>query len=158
MALASTDDRAATAASPFLWPLALARQWSALFNLAPQVLTQPINPGWTLGNVINISEDNSHAPDTEREIVTRHSYGRELGRIMDALSVVVDSGVLDETRLDDCERERLDEFRALARDIEGIKTRAALKRVERIAQDLAYLQRRHPDEYARAQALLSRSG
>ena len=82
---ASTDTADTLLASPFLWPLAAARSWSSLMNLAPQFLSQPINPGWTLGSVINITENNSSAPDTEREVLSHHSYGRQLGRIIDAL-------------------------------------------------------------------------
>jgi hypothetical protein len=40
---------------------------------------QPINPGWTFGNLISVTEQNSSAPDTEREIVaTETERGRHV--------------------------------------------------------------------------------
>lgn len=56
---------------------------------APQNFVQPILPGWVLGSVTNITEQNSSAPDTEREIVSKYSYGRQLGRVMDALALLI---------------------------------------------------------------------
>jgi hypothetical protein len=141
-------------ASPFLWPLAAARNWSTLFGLAPQFLSQPINPGWTLGPVVNITENNSSAPDTEREVLAHHSYGRQLGRIIDALSVVIDETRPDRAELEPAQRECLDEFTKLAGEIRKIKEGEALKRVERIARDLAFLKAKHPDEYRKVQSLL----
>ena len=154
----STDDAALMLSSPFLWPFAAAKNWASLFNLAPQSLTQPINPGWTLGNVINVTENNSRAPDTEREIVSRHSYGRQLGRIMEALLVVLDNGAVDKRKLSAADQQRVADLRALAHDIDELKSREAIKRVERIVADLAYLQDRHPKVYARAQQLLKTGG
>ena len=60
---------------PWPWPPA-----------APQSLVQPINPGWSL---INVTYNNSSAPAIERDVLQQHSYGRQIGRLMDALSVLV---------------------------------------------------------------------
>jgi hypothetical protein len=46
---------------------------------------QPINPGWTFGNVVNVTEANSSSPATERAIVAEQSYGRQLGHVIEAL-------------------------------------------------------------------------
>lgn len=147
---------AALLASPLAWPLEAARQWSLWLGLAPQNLFQPINAGVTLGGVINITEHNSSAPDTEREVLDHHSYGRQLGRIMDALSVVLDKGLPDKKNLSADEFRRVERFFELARNIDEIKSREALKRVRRIAGDLAFLKERYPAEYAQAQAALTR--
>ena len=56
---------------------------------APQTLVQPILPGWVFGSVTNVTEQNSSAPETEREIIAAQSYGRQLGRVMDALAVLI---------------------------------------------------------------------
>ena len=64
-------------------PAAWLRSWSAAF--APQNLAQPILPGWTF----NINSNNSSSPQTEAEVLQHHSYGRQLGRIADALAVLV---------------------------------------------------------------------
>jgi len=154
--MATTDDNNALLASPLLWPLAAARNWSTLMNLAPQVLNQPILPGLTLGPVINITENNSSAPETEREVLQHHSYGRQLGRIIDALSVVIDKAVPDTAKLPEAQRECLQEFADMSGEIRKIKEGEALKRVERIARDIAFLRDKHPDEYKKLQALLER--
>ena len=51
----------------------------------PGTLVQPILPGWTL----NLNSNNSTAPRTEVDIVAKHSYGRQIGRISDALRVLL---------------------------------------------------------------------
>src|SRR4051812_6889679 len=48
--------------------------WQAIWRGTPESLTQPILPGWTF----NINSNNSSAPETEVEVVARHSYGRQL--------------------------------------------------------------------------------
>src|SRR6185295_9985196 len=127
---------------------AAARNWSALMNMAPQNLNQPI----TLGGIVNITENNSSAPDTEREVLAHHSYGRQLGRIIDALSVVIQETVPDPARLKPQQRECLADFKQMSGEIREIKEGEALKRVERIARDLAFLKDKHPDEYRKVQA------
>jgi hypothetical protein len=148
----STTDNQALLASPFFWPLAAARNWSALMNLAPRFLNQPI----TLGGVVNITDNNSSAPATEREVLAHHSYGRQLGRIIDALSVVIDETLPKDT-LTKAQRDCVADFETMSHEIRAIKEREALKRVERIARDIAFLKEKHPDEYRKVQALLSRS-
>jgi hypothetical protein len=149
----TATDTNALLASPFFWPLAAARNWSALMNLAPQNLNQPI----TLGGIVNITENNSSAPDTEREVLAHHSYGRQLGRIIDALSVVIQE-TLPKDQLTKAQRDCVDDFTTMSGEIRAIKEHEALKRVERIARDLAFLKDKHPDEYRKVQALLARSG
>src|SRR5918993_3209381 len=51
--------------------------------LAPSQLSQPINPGWSFGNLI-VNESNSSAPSTELAIVAEESYGRQMGKLLDA--------------------------------------------------------------------------
>ena len=56
--------------------------WSA----AP-VFSQPILPGWT----INVNSNNSTSPSTEGLVVSKFSYGRQLGQISDALAAIIDT-------------------------------------------------------------------
>ncbi|MBO9709250.1 MAG: hypothetical protein J7521_13670 [Caulobacter sp.] len=62
--------------------------------LAPQQLTQAINPwSWTFGNVslFSINLGKSAAPGVEARVLDEvGSYGRQLGRIGEALSVIID--------------------------------------------------------------------
>jgi hypothetical protein len=74
---------------PTEWFAWWSRLWREMYvqaipvpSLAPQVLTQPILPGWLAGNNINVTEENSSSPETEREIVAKYSYGRQLGRVI----------------------------------------------------------------------------
>ena len=139
--LPSTDNALPWLSWPWHWPA-----------LAPQSLTQPINPGWSFGPVINVSSANSSAPDTEREIVSRHSYGRQLGRLMDAVELL-----LDERGSKAKPDSRAEGVRELRREIEAIKLAAARRRVEALRADLALLKRADAGEHARIVAELRRA-
>ncbi len=58
----------------------------APWSVAP-VFSQPILPGWT----INVNSYNSNSPRTEGLVVSRFSYGQQLGRIADALAAIVET-------------------------------------------------------------------
>jgi hypothetical protein len=125
----STD----TAWDPASWM----KQWSTAMALAPNTLVQPILPGWTV-NLFN-----SSAPQTEAEVVQRHSYGRQLGRISEALAVLVAERDADRTD------QRFDDFRAMKDQIDEIKGGNVVARVERLLSDLDRLKRSEPEVYAR---------
>jgi len=55
------------------------------FASAIPSFSQPILPGWTL----NIDSNNSSSPRTEGLVVSKFSYGRQLGQISDALEAVI---------------------------------------------------------------------
>jgi hypothetical protein len=102
---------------------------------------QPINPGWTFGN-ISVTEQNSSAPDTERDIVATESYGRQLGRVIDAVAELI-----AEQPQSLQEKPALHKLIELRDEIEKIKTRAAARRLEHVTADLARLKRNHAQEY-----------
>ena len=54
------------------------------WGIAP-AFSQPILPGWT----INVNSNNSTSPRTEGLVVSKFSYGQQLGRISDALEAIV---------------------------------------------------------------------
>ena len=115
-------------------------QAAPLPSLAPQALSQPILPGWLFANSINVTEENSSSPQTERDIVTRYSYGRQLGRIVDVLGELIErwpGGVPDDPSVQ--------RFAELRDDIETIKTQGIIRAVS----ELAEMKQRNPDEYAR---------
>jgi hypothetical protein len=56
----------------------------AAWSVAP-VFSQPILPGWTIVNNFN-----SGSPRAESMVVSRFSYGRQLGQICDALAALID--------------------------------------------------------------------
>jgi hypothetical protein len=132
---------------PTEWFAWWSRLWREMYaqaipfpSLAPQVLTQPILPGWLVANNINVTEENSSSPETEREIVTKYSYGRQLGRVIDVLGDLIETwpgGAPDDPSVQ--------RFAELRDDIEGIKA----ERIVRAISDLAEMKQRNPAEYER---------
>jgi hypothetical protein len=146
------NDRAAMQAwtDAALAPWQLWLQTMQSLALAPRNLTQPINPGWTFGNLIQVTEQNSSAPETESQIVSRHSYGRQIGRLMDAVELLLE-------RADDDVRNdaRARDFDALQRDVEAIKRAQAAARLHRLRDELVALQRDQPEAWRELRALLN---
>ena len=116
---------------------------------APQTLSQSILPGWVFGSVVNVTEQNSSAPDTERQIVAKQSYGRQLGRIMDALIVLIEEQEKQGRKL-----KAFDDLRELAQEINTIKIKAAAKNLDDVIADLATLKENQPKEYDRVASTL----
>ena len=116
---------------------------------APQNLVQPILPGWVLGSVTNITEQNSSAPDTEREILAANSYGRQLGRIMDALVVLIARLPREEQK-----DKAFKAFTEIHDQINDIKVKAAARRLDSVIADLATLKEAKPEEFKRLAATL----
>lgn len=114
--------------------------WPWPFNLAPNALDQSILPGWSL---ISITENNSSAPDTERRILAQDSYGRQIGRIMDALEALI-----EERPKGAPEKDAFTDFEALRKRVDKAKRQAATDRLGRIGDDLALLKTEDPKAYA----------
>ncbi len=130
--MASTD-------TPAWDPASWLKQWSAAMQLAPNTLVQPILSGWTL----NVNAFNSSAPQTEADVLQRHSYGRQLGRISDALEILV------QARDPKAADERFDDFRRMKAEIDTIKAGNAQERVTRLLADLDLLKVLEPEAHAR---------
>lgn len=114
------------------------RSWQSLWR--PDQLVQPILPGWTF----NVNSNNSTAPGTEADVVARHSYGRQLGRISDALELLVKerpARMPKDTRIDD--------FLTMKHEIDAIKRDAAAARIEQMSSDLALLKVQDDKRYER---------
>lgn len=124
----------------------------ALSPFAPQSLVQPILPGAMFGNVISITERNSASPETERDIATEVSYGRQLGKVIDALAALIadrpgGAGT----------HEALGDLLALRAKIERTKQASMERRVERLESDLLWLKEKQPEQFKRIAALLATS-
>ena len=98
-------------------------------SLAPEKLWQAINPlsiyqpGAQFG-FFNINLGQTPRPDVEQEILERvGSYGRQLGRIGDALEVLLDHLKLD--NLTDGERDTLTILRGQLAEVRKVKKGAA---------------------------------
>ena len=78
-----------------------------------------------------MTEENSSSPETEQEIVASHGYGQQLGRILDAVNEVIaerPAGAPDAQSIRD--------FREPRQDVDEIKVRSEVKRVEQAIVDL----------------------
>lgn len=107
------------------------RPWMSA-SLAPQKLWQAINPGWSFGNV-TINEQNSSAPQTEQAILAEESYGRQIGKLLDAVSELV------KAQPDAKTNKTYKDIAALKTKVDGIKQRAAANRIDRLRRDLELL-------------------
>lgn len=97
-------------------------------SLAPQQLWQAINP-WTFDQsgarfgLINIDLGTTPRPDVEQRVLDEvGSYGRQLGRIGDALGVLLDHLKLE--GLAPNERDALDVLRGQLAAVRQVKARA----------------------------------
>lgn len=117
------------------------RPWlSAAF--APQKLWQSINSGWSFGN-ITINEQNSSAPQTEQTILAHESYGRQIGKLLDAVNELV------KTQPDRDANKAFVEISNLAERIDRIKHEAAVDRIQHLRHDLELLRASdRPDDQA----------
>jgi hypothetical protein len=113
-----------------------------LMNWAPRRLDQPILPGWQFGNLV-INYANSSSPEAEREIVSAHSYGRQIGRLMDAICVPIEKS---EDKA--AGAKKLRDLVALHAEIEDIKLKAAASKVGMLRRDLEMIRDKSPNEYA----------
>ena len=118
------------------------RPWTSS-SLAPDKLWQPINPGWSFGNV-TINERNSSAPQTEQAIVAEESYGRQIGKLLEAISALID------TQPDRATNKAYTDIAALKDRIDAIKCRAAATRIDQLKRDLELLRESDPAAYARS--------
>jgi hypothetical protein len=130
-----------TAMAPDEWM----RAWQSMWRVAPDNLAQSILQGWTL----NINSNNSTAPQTEVEVVAKHSYGRQLGRMSDALELLI-----VERHGRTPEDKRFAEFLTMKQEIDRVKQDAAAARVERIVKDLALLKAQNQEQYVRLREAL----
>ncbi|MFO1323627.1 MAG: hypothetical protein U1F15_06145 [Burkholderiales bacterium] len=116
------------------------RTWQAAWRPAPDNLVQPILPGWTF----NINHGNSTAPETESQVVAKHSYGRQLGRMSDALQFLIEERHGKSPKI-----KPFADFLSMKREIDEIKRDAAAARVEQLAKDLALLKAEDREAFER---------
>src|SRR5918993_4116338 len=100
--------------------------------LAPSHLSQPINPGWSFGNLI-VNESNSSAPSTELAIVAEESYGRQMGKLLDAVYE------LSRERPGAGSNPVFREIADLRDKVERLKREAAAERIDQLRRDLELL-------------------
>lgn len=87
-------------------------------SLAPQRLWQSVLPGWIFAQTVNITNQNSSSPETERAILAQQSYGRQLGKVIDAVDVLIKART---SNIDEKDQELLDQLHKLRHGIDAIK-------------------------------------
>jgi hypothetical protein len=137
---------------PDLWRSVFESWRSPWLGLSPQQLQQPINTGWTFGNVL-VTAQNSTSPEVEQAVVLRHSYGRQIGRLLDAVAALVELTGADGKWKDD---PRIKAFVDMAAEVEAIKARARHSRLERLREDLEALAREDPEGFAELNRTVAR--
>ena len=110
---------------PFMWP----------FNLfAPGNLSQPILPGWSLGNV---SVNYAGNADIEKDVVEKvASFGKQLGIITDAVLALADGNPKDDKAI-----VRLKE---IAAKIEEVKNRNKASLADQARDAMQRLEKAEP--------------
>jgi hypothetical protein len=94
-----------------------------------------------------VTEENSSSPETERQIVAAHSYGQQLGRILDAVNELI-----AERPVGAPDVQSIRDFENLWHDIEKIKLQPAIRRIEQAITDLAEVKQQDSGEYQRLAA------
>lgn len=121
-------DETTNRGTPDLWM----RWWSPWASLAPRDLAQPINPGWSFGNVI-VNQRNSSAPDTEQAILAEESYGRQIGKLLEAVHALI------KEKPGGAANPAFRDIEALREKIERLKCEAAAARIDQLRHDLELL-------------------
>lgn len=117
-----------------------------MMALAPQRLWQSILPGWIFAENVMVNPQNSSAPDVELAILAQDSYGRQLGKVIDALDVLIRTGN-QPTEQDD--KDALQELIGLHDKVRNIKEVIETDRIARIRRDLKALKAARPLDYAK---------
>jgi hypothetical protein len=129
---------------PVPTPFDFLQAWTGLLHGSMSAFNQPILPGWTF----NIDSNNSSSPRTEADVVSQFSYGKQLGKISDALAWII-------ARRDDAASSAvLSEFTTMKNEIDLVKLRSAQRRLEQVARDLATLKQEDPREFKRVASVL----
>jgi hypothetical protein len=142
---ASSPDWSAVSAMSSEWSRALA----GAMRGASQAWSQPILPGWTF----NINSNNSAAPQTEVEVLQQYSYGRQLGRISDALEALIEQLVPEAQQ----KKAPYEPFMSMTKRITEMKSDAAVARIDQLRADLLLLKATHRDDYERIRQSLRRT-
>lgn len=122
------------------WPFSALSAWPQWPALAPRNNLQDINGGWSFGNVITVNNVNSSAPDVERAVVSQDSYGRQIGRLMDAVAALIEATPV---KKDD---KRIVQFRELAARVKKVKEAMAPQKLERLKGEIQELRESKREE------------
>jgi hypothetical protein len=106
------------------------------FPWLPASVDERFNNGWTFGNVY-VTQTNSASPAAERDIVGRFSYGRQLGRLTDAVVALAAASGLDG-------EDQIQPLVEMAGEIDAMKEHAKQRRRAQLLDELKALKRDDP--------------
>ena len=114
--------------------------WFPWLPLSQASVDERFNNGWTFGNVY-VTQANSASPEAEREIVGRFSYGRQLGRLTDAVVALAQASGLDAD-------EKIQPLVEMAGEIDAMKKLAKQRRSAQLLDELKALRKDDPSAWA----------
>jgi hypothetical protein len=125
---------------PWQWWVSYLRALGGTWPALDTSFQQPILPGWSFAGVV-VNENNSTDPAMEHAIVSRQSYGKQIGRMMDVVAEL--------SRLSSVDRNAppFKAFFEVVDDIEKIKCEAADARFEKTLQDLEALKKDDKEKF-----------
>ncbi|HEY9066482.1 MAG TPA: hypothetical protein VIO33_15970 [Burkholderiaceae bacterium] len=110
------------------------------FPWLPSSVDERFNNGWTFGNVY-VTQANSRSPEAEREIVGRYSYGRQLGRLTDAVVALAAKAKASHDK-------DIEPLIKMANEINDIKAKAKQHHAAELLEELKALKRADPKAWA----------
>ena len=125
--------------------LGVMKTWEAMAQGSPLTYNEPILPGWT----INIDSNNSSSPAMERDILQQASYGKQLGRLGDAVA-----GLVAALPTAQQAKAPYKPFLDLQKEIATVKLRGLDRRVARMSADLETLKVSNQAKFEELSALL----
>lgn len=116
----------------------LARAQGGSLDDVAEVIVQ----GWPPGShAVLLNEYNSSAPDTEHAILAEESYGRQIGKLLDAVHELI------KDRPGSDSNPALRDITLLRDKVERVKRRAAASRIDQLRRDLELLKASDPAEF-----------
>jgi hypothetical protein len=110
------------------------------FSAVPKTFNEPILP-WTFAGVV-VNSGNSSDPATEQAVVSSESYGRQLGRISDALEYLINKLSEEEKQ-----NKPIQPFLAMKEKIDEIKEQGETARFRKVLSDLDDLRERNRNTF-----------
>ena len=107
-------------------------------TMAPNALTQSILPGWSF---MTVNENNSTDPATEQRVLAGNSYGRQIGRMMDVVELLVQSNPSV------AGTKAAEAFEALRKEVQDAKDDSKTARLKKLMADLKALKEDDPEAF-----------
>lgn len=125
---------------PWQWWVSYLRALGGAWPPLDRSFQQPILPGWSFAGVV-VNENNSSDPAMEHAIVGQHSYGKQIGRMMNVVAALAELSSVDRNA------PPYKEFFEVVDDIDGIKRETTEARFEKTLKDLEALKKGDQEKF-----------